>query len=202
MNIPDWYRQPPNDALLRKLGYLAWGLSAAVLALVGLMRNPALRIPLPEGVSLAFLQPIHASINALAALVLLAALVAIKQKRYELHRRLMLGALGLSVLFLLSYVAYHFTNTEVRFGDANHDGLVDAAEAAAAGSLRWIYLALLITHICFAGISLPLILLTLFAALAGRFPRHRNLAKWVFPMWLYVAITGPICYLLLRPYLQ
>ncbi len=193
-----WLARPPREALSRKLGVAAWILTAVVLALVGLMRR--VKIPLPEGVDLSFLPPFHAGVNAAAALVLVLALVAVRKGRLRLHKRLMLGAMGLSVLFLLSYVAYHFTGTEVKFGDANHDGLVDAAERAAAGGTRVFYLILLASHIVLAAVSLPFILFTFIAGWTDRFTAHRRLARWVYPLWLYVAITGPVCYWMLRPY--
>ena len=109
-------------------------------------------------------------------------------------------ALGLSVLFLLSYVAYHFTTPETIFGDMDHDGVLSAAERAAAGTSRTIYLVLLLSHISLAGLILPFILFTFIRAYTNQFERHRRMARWVFPLWLYVAITGPLVYWLLQPY--
>ena len=193
-----WLTRAPNDALATKLNRIAWLLTAAILGLVVVMRK--VRIPLPEGVDFSFLPPLHAGINALDACTLIAALVAVKCGRISLHRRLILAAMGLSVLFLLSYVAYHFTTNEIKFGDANHDGLVDAVEKATVGSMRTYYLLLLISHIVLAGVSLPFILFTFIAGWTNQFEKHRRLARWVFPIWLYVAITGPVCYWMLRPY--
>jgi putative membrane protein len=193
-----WLARPPLEDLSRKLGVTAWILTAAVLALVGLMRR--VKIPLPDGVSLSFLPPFHAAVNAVAALVLVAALIAVLKGRIALHRRMMMVAMGLSVLFLLSYVAYHFTSNEVKFGDLNLDGYVDAAEQARVGGLRTVYLVILFSHIVLAAVSLPFILFTFIAGLTNRFAVHRKLARWVFPMWLYVAVTGPVCYWMLRPY--
>ena len=116
------------------------------------------------------------------------------------HRTAMMIAFGLSALFLLSYVAYHFTSPEIKFGDSNLDGIVDVAEAAAVGSTRTAYLILLITHITLAGLILPFILFTFIRAYTGQVERHRKMARWVFPLWLYVAVTGPICYWMLMPY--
>ena len=95
---------------------------------------------------------------------------------------------------------YHFTSTEIRFGDTNFDGVVDEVEKVAAGWLRTVYLLLLITHVALAGLILPFILLTFNRAFTNQFDRHKKMARWVFPLWLYVAISGPICYLLLMPY--
>lgn len=180
----EWLARPANEELARKLKVAAWIVSAAVLALVAVMQR--VRLDLPEGWSTSFLPPFHAAVNALAALVLVVALVFIKQGKVAAHRAAMMVAVGLSVLFLLSYVAYHLTNDPTRFGGE--------------GAMRGVYFFLLITHIVTAAVSFPPILFTLIAALTNRFAAHRKLARWVFPMWLYVAVTGPVCYLMLRPY--
>ena len=194
----NWLARPPQEELARKLGIAAWILTAAVLGLVGLMRR--VKIPLPDGVSLSFLPPFHAAVNALAAVVLVIALLAVIKGRITLHRRMIMVAMGLSVLFLLSYVAYHFTSNEVKFGDVNLDGIVDGAERARVGGMRTVYLCLLASHIVLAAVSLPFILFTFIAGWTNRFATHRRLARWVYPMWLYVAVTGPVCYWMLRPY--
>lgn len=196
----EWLKREPQEGLSKKLKIVTWILTGVVLVLVGLMRRPELRIPLPEGVVLDFLPPVHALINGSVAVLLVLSLSAIRAGKVALHRKLMLGAMGLSVLFLLGYVAYHFTNVETLFGDLNRDGELDLDELRTIGALRPVYIVLLISHIVAAGVSLPLILLTFTAAWTNRFQTHRKLARWVFPIWLYVAITGPICYLMLRPY--
>jgi len=179
-----WLARPPQDALARKLRIAAWILSAAVLVLVFIMQKA--RIPLPDGWSTSFLPPIHAAVNAAGAVVLLLGLIFLKVGNIRLHRAMMVGAMGLSVLFLLSYVAYHFTNDPVRYGGE--------------GVMRVVYFILLISHIILAAVSLPFILFTFIAGWTNQFATHRRLARWVFPMWLYVAITGPVCYWMLKPY--
>jgi putative membrane protein len=194
----EWLSRPPREALAKTMGRAAWGLTAAVLVLVALMRE--VKIPLPAGVSFAFLPPFHAAVNALAAIVLVGALIAVKRGDIALHRKLIFGAMGLSVLFLLSYVAYHFTSNEVVYGDLDGNGELSQSERlAVAGSRGW-YLVLLISHIVLAGVSLPFILFAFISGYTNRFASHRRLARWVFPVWLYVAVTGPICYWMLRPY--
>jgi len=188
-----------STILAKKLNTAAWIVTTVVLALVVLMRSPD-KIPLPEGWDFGFLPPFHATVNALTALVLIYAFYQIKQKNIEAHRRAIYVALGLSVLFLLSYVAYHFTTPETLFGDANHDGMVDDPEKAALGGIRTVYFLLLISHILLAGLTLPFILFTFIRAYTNQIERHRKMARWVFPLWLYVAVTGPICYLMLMPY--
>ena len=184
----EWLSRPAQEELSKKLGIVAWVLTAVVLILVGLMRRPELHIALPEGWSFGFLPAVHAVLNSLVAVALLIALAAVKQGKIRLHRTAIFAAMGLSVAFLLCYVAYHFTTEETRYGGT--------------GAMRGIYLFLLITHISLAGISLPFILFTFIAGWTNRFQAHRRLAKWVFPLWLYVAVTGPICYLMLKPYYQ
>jgi putative membrane protein len=193
-----WLSRAPQEQLSKKLGVAAWILTALILGLVGLMRR--VKIPLPDGVSLSFLPPFHAAVNAAAAVVLVVALVAVLKGRIGLHRKMIMAAMGLSVLFLLSYVAYHFTSNEVKFGDVNLDGIVDESELATVGGTRVAYLLLLISHIVLAAVSLPFILFTFIAGWTNRFAAHRRLARWVFPVWLYVAVTGPVCYWMLRPY--
>ena len=196
----EWLQRKPDHALSKLLKIITWVVTGLVLVLVGMMRQPELRIPLPEGVDLGFLPAVYSGINGLVAILLVAGVIAVKSGRIHLHRKLMLAAMGFSVLFLLGYVAYHFTNFETLYGDINGDGFVSRAESAEVGTARPVYLVLLITHIIAAGVSLPLILLAFAAAWTNRFEAHRRLAHWVFPVWLYVAVTGPVCYLMLRPY--
>jgi putative membrane protein len=108
---------------------------------------------------------INAFVNASIAVVLVAALVAVKKKNYELHKKFMITALVLSILFLLSYIAHHLLAGEAKYGDSNHDGLVDEAEKLAAGAMRMVYLVILITHIILAAIILPFILFTAYRGL-------------------------------------
>lgn len=196
----EWLRREPNEELSRKLKVVTWVLTGVVLILVGLMRRPELRIPLPDGVDFNFLPPIHAAINSIVAVLLVLAVLAVRAGKIVLHRNLIMGAMAMSVLFLLGYVAYHFTNVETFYGDVDGNGVVSDEEKEAIGGMRTFYLIVLITHIVAAGVSLPLILLTFTAAWTNRFKVHRKMARWVFPIWLYVAVTGPICYFMLKPY--
>jgi putative membrane protein len=142
----------------------------------------------------------NAIINSLIALLLIAALVAVKQNNYLLHKRLMMTALVLSILFLVSYIAHHLLAGEAKFGDIDHDGIVTDLEKSTVGDLRYIYYFILLTHIFLAAIILPFILYTAYRALTAEFPAHKKLARITWPLWLYVAITGPIVYWLISPY--
>lgn len=182
--LNQWLTRAPREELSKKLGVAAWILSAVVLLLVVVMQK--IKLPLPHGWSTSFLPPIHAGLNAVTALVLLISLIFIKLGKVRLHRATMTLAMVLSVLFLLSYVAYHITNEPTRHGGV--------------GAVRTVYFVLLSTHILFAAVSLPFILFTFIAGWTNRFTAHLKLTRWVFPIWLYVAITGPICYWMLKPY--
>lgn len=184
----------------KPLKIAVWVLSVVVLILVGLMRRPEFKIPIPDSWDLTFLPAVNATLNALTAVALAFSLYYIKQGRVVAHRNANATALGLSVLFLLCYVAYHFTTLETIYGDTDGDGIVSAAELASVGSMRTIYLFILLTHIVLAGILLPFILLTTVRALVGKYAAHKKLSRIVWPLWMYVAITGPVVYLMLRPY--
>lgn len=145
---------------------------------------------------------INAIINSLVALLLIAGLIAVKQRSYLLHKKIMLTAILLSVLFFISYICHHLFAGETRFGDINHDGLVTASEKLAAGPLRTIYYIVLGTHIPLAGIILPFILFTAYRGLTGEYSRHKKIARITWPVWLYVSISGVLVYLLIHPYYE
>lgn len=172
----------PDISLEKKLNKWAYVVSTAVLLLVGLMR----RYKFDVGVDFSFLPPFHATLNALTAVILMVAFWHIKNGRVEQHRKAIYLAMATSALFLLSYVVYHFTTPETRYGGE--------------GTMRTVYFFFLITHVILAAVILPFVLFTFIRAYTHQFERHKKMARWVFPLWLYVAITGPICYLMLKPY--
>jgi len=172
----------PNLALAKKLNIAATIVSAVVMLLVIFMR----RIHFDTSIDFSFLPPFYSSLNALAAVILIASLYFIKNKNVKAHKQANFLALGVSVLFLLCYVVYHTTTPETKYGGE--------------GNIRYVYFFFLITHIILAAVSLPFILFTFIRGYTGQIEKHRKMAKWVYPIWLYVAITGPICYLMLRPY--
>jgi putative membrane protein len=135
---------------------------------------------------LSFLPPIYAAINGLTALVLISAVVAIKNGNRKLHERLMTSAIALSLAFLVMYVAYHMTSDSTKFGGE--------------GIIRYIYFFILISHILLSIAVIPLVLVTYIRALANKFDKHKKIAKITFPIWLYVAVTGVIVYLMIAPY--
>ena len=149
---------------------------------------------------LSFLPPIYAGINGLTAVLLVAAVMAIKKGNRKLHERLMTFAIACSVVFLVMYVAYHMTAESVKFGDTNFNGNLDEAEKAAVGSIRYLYYFILLTHITLSVIIIPMVLFTYVRALAEQFDKHKKLAKITFPIWLYVAVTGVVVYWMISPY--
>ncbi len=149
---------------------------------------------------LSFLPPIYAGINALTAVLLIAAVMSIKQGNTKLHERLMTFAIACSVVFLVMYVAYHMTAESTKFGDTNFDGNLDDAEKAAVGGIRYLYYFILLTHISLSVVIIPMVLFTYVRALAEQFDKHKKLAKITFPIWLYVAVTGVVVYLMISPY--
>ena len=135
---------------------------------------------------LSFLPPIYAAINGVTALVLVTAVLAIKKGNKKLHEGLMTSAIVLSVIFLVMYVAYHMTTDSTKFGGE--------------GLIKFVYFFILITHIILSIAIIPLVLIAYVRALAESFDRHKKIAKITFPIWLYVAVTGVIVYLMIAPY--
>lgn len=149
---------------------------------------------------LSFLPPIYAAINGVTAILLILAVMAIKKGNKKKHEKLMTLAIACSVIFLVMYVAYHMTAGDTKYGDVNGDGILDATEKVQAGAIRFVYYFILISHILLSIIIIPLVLFTYVRALANAFDRHKKLAKITFPIWLYVAVTGVIVYLMIAPY--
>lgn len=173
-----------NIRLEKSLNRLAYVVSVAVLALTVLMRRKE-KLDV-GGIDFSFLPPLYSSLNAITAVILVFAYISIRNKNVLAHRRAIYAAMVCSALFLLSYVLYHFTTSETKFGGI--------------GPIRYVYFFILITHVVLAAVVLPFVLLTFNRAYTAQYDRHRKMARWVFPLWLYVAITGPICYLMLKPY--
>lgn len=137
-----------------------------------------------EGYDFSFLPPIYASINGITAALLMAAVIAIKNKKAKTHENLMKACLSLSALFLVMYVLYHMTSDPTSYG----------------GDLKYLYYFILISHILLSVAVIPLVLFTYVRAINGNFEGHKKLAKITFPIWLYVAVTGVIVYIMISPY--
>jgi len=186
-----------NDSRARLLIYTV---SVVVFAAVALMSRFKLNID--PGFNVHIFAMANAVINSLVTVLLIAGLISVRQKKFKLHKQIMLAAIVLSVLFLVSYIGHHLLAGETRFGDSNHDGLLSEAELAQVGSMRMIYYVILFTHIPLAAIILPFILFTAYRALIGEYDQHKKLVRITWPVWLYVAVTGVVVYLMISPYYQ
>ena len=133
-----------------------------------------------------FLPPIYSSLNALTAVLLVLALIAIKSKKIKLHQRLMQTCIALSLIFLVMYIAYHMTTDPTPFGGE--------------GFTKSVYFFILISHILLSIALIPLVLISYVRAFQEEFPAHKKISKITFPIWLYVAITGVVVYLMISPY--
>lgn len=169
-----------NPALAKKLNGIAIVFSVVVVLIVASLR----RFHVDTPVDFRFLAPLHSSLNALTALGLLLAYYFIKQKKILWHKRVMILNMVFSALFLVSYIIYHLTTPETLYC---HEGVI-----------RYVYFFILITHVILASFILPVVLFTFIRAITGQVEKHRKLARWTFPVWLYIAVSGPVAYLMLR----
>ena len=190
--LPIWKK---NDRLAR---ILIWTASIIVFAAVTILNKVRLDVDL--GFDVHRFATANAIINATVAVLLIAGLWAVKGKKFIIHKNLMMAAIVLSILFLLSYIAHHLLTDATKFGDLNHDDIISNDEKLAAGSMRTFYYIILLTHIPLAGIVLPFILFTAYRSLTGDYQRHKKLARYTWPVWFYVALTGVLVYLLIQPY--
>ncbi|MEO1262567.1 MAG: DUF420 domain-containing protein [Bacteroidota bacterium] len=172
-----------NLALEKKLNKWAWVITAVVLLLVSTMH----RIPkIPTSLDFTFLPAVYSTLNAITAIILIVGLYFIKQKKIEQHKKAMTLAMFTSALFLAGYVVYHLIYEDTKYGGE--------------GTIRYVYFFLLITHIILAAVIFPFILFTFIRAFTNQIDRHKKMARWVYWLWLYVAITGPVLFLMIRPY--
>lgn len=190
--------QPALQKNDKKATLLIIVFSFVVFAAVSLLTKIKLTVDLGFDIHLFALA--NAVINSIIAVLLLLALMAVKNKNYLLHKKLMITALVLSVIFLVSYIAHHLLAGEAIYGDADHDGILSDAEKLAVSGSRNLYLIILLSHIFLAGIILPFILFTAYRALIAEFPKHKKLARITWPLWFYVAVTGPVVYWMIHSY--
>ena len=184
-----------NDKKAKTLIYIV---SFVVFAAVVLLSKIKLDVDL--GFNVHVFAQANAIINSAVAILLLAGLVTIKQKKYLLHKKIMIAAMLLSVFFLVSYICHHLLAGDTKFGDIDHNGILSNDEKTAAGSLRMLYYFILLTHIPLAAIILPFILFTAYRALIGEYEQHKKLTRITWPVWFYVAVTGVVVYLMISPY--
>lgn len=165
----------------KKYNRLITVLSIAIPLVVALLFGVKLDIQLPV-----FLPPVYATINAVTAVILITAVWSIKNKKRVLHERLMKTAIALSVIFLVLYVLYHMTSDSTKYGGE--------------GVLKYVYFFILITHILLSVAVIPFVLITYVRAMTNNFSGHKKIAKFTFPLWLYVAVSGVVVYLMIAPY--
>jgi putative membrane protein len=170
-----------NDKLARVLIYLV---SAIVFIAVVILSQIELKVDL--GFNVHIFATINAVINSIVAILLVAALIAVKKSNFLLHKNLMLTAIVLSTLFLVSYIAHHLLTGDTKYGGQ--------------GSIRFFYFFILITHIFLAAVILPFILFTAYRGLIAEWPGHKKIARITWPIWFYVSVTGVIVYLMISPY--
>ncbi len=182
----------------RQAKLLIWTVSVIVFVAVAFLSKFKLNIN--PGFDVHVFAKANALINSAVAFLLLSGLVAARQGKYEQHKKIMLTAIILSVLFLLSYICHHLFAGETRYGDINHDNILSAEEKLAIGSWRFVYYFMLLTHIPLAGVILPFILFTAYRALIGEYQQHKKLTRFTWPAWFYVAVTGVAIYLMISPY--
>jgi len=156
-------------------------LSIAIPVVVAILFTVKIDVQLPV-----FLPPIYATLNAFTAVLLVLAFWAIKNKKIALHEKLMKTAIGFSVLFLVLYVAYHMTSDSTKFGGE--------------GTIKTVYFVILITHIILSVIVIPFVLVTYVRAITNQVELHKKIARFTFPLWLYVAVTGVVVYVMISPY--
>jgi putative membrane protein len=185
----------PNDS---KAKILIWTVSIVVFSAVAFLAEVKLNIHI--GFNPHIFATFNAVVNSIVAVSLIAALFAVKSYKFLLHKKLMLAAIVLSLLFLLSYICHHLLAGDTKYGDINHDGILSSDEKKLAGTIRYVYYFILITHIPLAGIILPFILFTAYRALTGDYRKHVKLARVTWPIWFYVAVTGVILYVMINPY--
>lgn len=178
------YPKPALQIAERKAKRIIWSFSVIVfLAVVVLNR---VQVPSPDGFDVHVFARVNAVINSLVSLLLIAGLLSARAGRWTLHRGIMITAMALSVLFLVSYILHHLFAGDTSFGGE--------------GAIRMIYYIILGTHIVLAAFSLPYILFTAYRGLSGCYPEHRKLARRVWPVWLYVSVSGVVVYMLISPY--
>ena len=175
-----------------------WVVSIIVFVAVAVLSRVKLNIAVPFDVHV--FATINAVINTCVAVLLVAGLFAAKNGNYLLHKKIMVTAICLSVLFLISYICHHLMAGETRYGDMNHDGALSMDEMMRAGGTRSFYYVLLITHIPLAGIILPFILFTAYRALIGEYEAHKKLVRFTWPIWFYVAASGVVIYWMIKPF--
>ena len=176
--------QPSVEKNDRAARWLIFTLSIVVFGAVAILSR--IKVDVELGFDKHLFAKANAIINSTVSLLLIAGLIAVKMRKYLLHKRIMLTAIILSCLFLVSYICHHLFTGETKFGGT--------------GGIRTFYFIILGTHILLAAIILPFVLFTAYRGLTGEYDKHRKLSKITWPVWLYVSVTGVLVYLMISPY--
>lgn len=186
-----------NEKVIKRAIYITT--AAVCLIVTGLNQK---WIPHPDTVPnfIYKLPALNALLNGTCSLLLIVSLWAIKNKKIHLHKKLNLTAFVLSALFILSYVTAHYFIPDTKYGDVDHNGIMDAAESSAVSGIKPVYLIILLTHIFLAVVVLPLVLLSFYFGLTDQRDRHKKLTRFSYPIWLYVTTSGVIVYWMISPY--
>ncbi len=189
---------PPMNSSDKLFSKLIWIVTAVVLLVVIALKL----VPPPEAKpSFIYILPhLIGAINATCSVLLMVSFIFIKRKNIQAHKVTNVITFILSAIFLIFYILFHLYEKDTRFGDVDHDGLLSATELAAVGATRYFYFFILLTHILLAIIVLPLILISFLRGFSMQIERHKKIVRWAFPVWLYVAVTGVIVYLMISPY--
>lgn len=201
MNQPTQITPKKDTLYLVIIGVLSVSIPIAVALLLFIPQTGKL-----GDLDVSFLPHLNAVLNSATAMALVVGWLLIRNKnlpyeqRLAYHRTAMMSAFVLSSVFLVSYVIYHYQAPSTRFGDLNHNGIVEEAEKLAIGGIRYGYYFLLLTHIVLAAIVVPFVLLAIYFAFTKQYVKHTKTTKFTFPIWLYVAVSGVIVYLMISPY--
>ncbi len=170
----------------KSLAVLVYAISIVVVSLVAFMLFFPQALAFSTGINVSALPAFHAFLNGATAALLVIGFWLIKQRKFQAHKTVMVSAFILSSIFLVSYVIYHSQAPASKFGGE--------------GAVRYVYFFVLITHIVLAAMILPLALFTIMRSWRGEFEKHKKVARWTLPLWLYVALTGVLVYVMMKPY--
>lgn len=186
-----------NDKTIK---IIIWITTVVICLAVVLLNKKVFPVPDTFPAFIYKLPALNAVLNGTCSLLLVFSLLAIKKKNIALHRKLNLTAFLVSSLFLISYVTAHYFIPDTRYGDADHNGLLDTTESAAVSGIKPFYLAILLSHILLAVLVFPMVLLSFYYGLTDQREKHKKLTRFSYPIWLYVTISGVVVYLMVSPY--
>jgi putative membrane protein len=189
--------QTKND---KSVKIVVWITTIVICAAVTMLNKKVFPVPDTFPSFIFKLPMLNAFLNGSCSVLLIFSFMAIKKRNIPLHRKLNLTAFLLSSLFLLSYVTAHYFIPDTRYGDLDHNGILDAAESAAVSGIKPFYLSILLSHIFLAVVVFPMVLLSFYYGWTDQREKHKKLTRFSYPIWLYVTITGVVVYLMIAPY--